>query len=261
MSAFEEEEVEISLSGPLAPQKEPHSTTSSSFLSNLFDPSIVDPSYTATSERPPKFAPPSVIMIEEIERDFNGTIGIVEEDNNSTLDAAQYEHDVYFVLVVVTVTLTVLVMVVFAMYRIVESVVDKRREMRAQQRSNLTRGDVPGTLPARGVQRPVPPPAVMENPQGMRPYSVDFLSGTLLFIVHVAILLHFLFLAVSRKAKGGSSQHSLYTLVFLAVCSWQVPKSADTCCGSQRLIRILFIESTYLCTHKRHCSAGDLQVI
>ena len=200
MATFEGE-LEISFSsGPLSPssavapdgpesgggENASSSSSTSSFLSNLFDPSIVDPSYT-TSTDVPKFAPPSVILIEEIENDDrNGTIQIIDENDGGGTDEIErvrYEHDVYFVLVVVTVSLTVLVMVTFAIYRIVENVMDGgggggrgRRGGRGEGR----RASAPaGSAPAPVGTRPAATAAVAGSPQGHvgRAHSVEFLSG------------------------------------------------------------------------------------
>ena len=198
MASFEGE-IEISIGGPLAPKQQDNNvedgtSSSSSFLSNLFDPSIVDLSYTSTTSEHPKFAPPSVIMIEEIDDasnssgGFNGTISIINETENGGggggggdgggVDPAQYEHDVYFVLVVVTVSLTVFVMVVFAIYRIVETVMearDRRSDRRSQRQNGGTPGAASGSIPPPSSGG-TPGGAVTGNPQG-RSNSVEFLSG------------------------------------------------------------------------------------
>ena len=203
MATFEGE-LEISFSsGPLSPSavapdgsnsgggenaSSSSSSSTSSFLSNLFAPSIVDPSYTSTDV--PKFAPPSVILIEEIENDdqHNGTIQIIDENSGGGTDEIErvrYEHDVYFVLVVVTVSLTVLVMVTFAIYRIVENVMDgggggggQRRGGRRGGRGEGRQASTPaGSTP--GGTHPAASASVVGNPQGHvgRAHSVEFLSG------------------------------------------------------------------------------------
>ena len=196
MATFEGE-LEISFSsGPMSPptavaqdgggrgNASSSSSSTSSFLSNLFDPSIVDPSYT-TSTDVPKFAPPSVILIEEIDGD-NGTVQIVDENDGGgadEIDRVRYEHDVYFVLVVVTVSLTVLVMVTFAIYRIVENVMEggsgggSRREDRSRRRGGRG-GEATSSTPPRATH----PSVVGSSPQGHvgRAHSVEFLSGELL---------------------------------------------------------------------------------
>ena len=194
MATFEGE-LEISFSsGPMSPptavaqdgggrgNASSSSSSPSSFLSNLFDPSIVDPSYT-TSTDVPKFAPPSVILIEEIDGD-NGTVQIVDENDGGggadEIDRVRYEHDVYFVLVVVTVSLTVLVMVTFAIYRIVENVMEGgggRREDRGRRRGGRG-GEATSSTPPRATH----PSVVGSSPQGHvgRAHSVEFLSGELL---------------------------------------------------------------------------------
>ena len=190
MATFEGE-LEISFSsGPMSPptavaqdggvaeNASSSSSSTSSFLSNLFDPSIVDPSYT-TSTDVPKFAPPSVILIEEIDSD-NGTVQIVDENDGGgadEIDRVRYEHDVYFVLVVVTVSLTVLVMVTFAIYRIVENVMEGgggQREDRGRRRGGRG-GEVTSSTPPRATH----PSVVGSSPQGHvgRAHSVEFLSG------------------------------------------------------------------------------------
>ena len=204
MATFEGE-LEISFSsGPLSPsavapdgsnsgggENASSSSSTSSFLSNLFDPSIVDPSYTSTDV--PKFAPPSVILIEEIDNDqHNGTIQIIDENNNGggtdEIERVRYEHDVYFVLVVVTVSLTVLVMVTFAIYRIVENVMDgggggggQRRGGRRGGRGEGRQGgaSTAGSASAPGGTHPAASASVVGNPQGHvgRAHSVEFLSG------------------------------------------------------------------------------------
>ena len=196
MATFEGE-LEISFSsGPMSPptavaqdgggreNASSSSSSTSSFLSNLFDPSIVDPSYT-TSTDVPKFAPPSVILIEEIDGD-NGTVQIVDENDGGggadEIDRVRYEHDVYFVLVVVTVSLTVLVMVTFAIYRIVENVMEGgggRREDRGRRRGGRG-GEAASSTPPRATH---PSASVVgSSPQGHvgRAHSVEFLSGELL---------------------------------------------------------------------------------
>ena len=197
MATFEGE-LEISFSsGPMSPptavaqdeggrgNASSSSSSTSSFLSNLFDPSIVDPSYT-TSTDVPKFAPPSVILIEEIDGD-NGTVQIVDENDGGgadEIDRVRYEHDVYFVLVVVTVSLTVLVMVTFAIYRIVENVMEggggsSRREDRGRRRGGRG-GEAASSTPPRATH---PSASVVgSSPQGHvgRAHSVEFLSGELL---------------------------------------------------------------------------------
>ena len=194
MATFEGE-LEISFSsGPMSPptavaqdgggreNASSSSSSTSSFLSNLFDPSIVDPSYT-TSTDVPKFAPPSVILIEEIDSD-NGTVQIVDENDGGVdeIDRVRYEHDVYFVLVVVTVSLTVLVMVTFAIYRIVENVMEGgggRREDRGRRRGGRG-GEATSSTPPRATH---PSASVVgSSPQGHvgRAHSVEFLSGELL---------------------------------------------------------------------------------
>ena len=191
MATFEGE-LEISFSsGPMSPptavaqdgggreNASSSSSSTSSFLSNLFDPSIVDPSYT-TSTDVPKFAPPSVILIEEIDSD-NGTVQIVDENDGGVdeIDRVRYEHDVYFVLVVVTVSLTVLVMVTFAIYRIVENVMEGgggRREDRGRRRGGRG-GEATSSTPPRATH---PSASVVgSSPQGHvgRAHSVEFLSG------------------------------------------------------------------------------------
>ena len=196
MATFEGE-LEISFSsGPMSPptavaqdgggrgNASSSSSSTSSFLSNLFDPSIVDPSYT-TSTDVPKFAPPSVILIEEIDSSDNGTVQIVDENDGGggadEIDRVRYEHDVYFVLVVVTVSLTVLVMVTFAIYRIVENVMEGGggREDRGRRRGGRG-GEATSSTPPRATH---PSASVVgSSPQGHvgRAHSVEFLSGELL---------------------------------------------------------------------------------
>ena len=190
MATFEGE-LEISFSsGPMSPPTavaqdgggRENASSTSSFLSNLFDPSIVDPSYT-TSTDVPKFAPPSVILIEEIDSSDNGTVQIVDENDAGgadEIDRVRYEHDVYFVLVVVTVSLTVLVMVTFAIYRIVENVMEGgggRREDRGRRRGGRG-GEAASSTPPRATH----PSVVGSSPQGHvgRAHSVEFLSGELM---------------------------------------------------------------------------------
>ena len=138
---------------------------------------------------PPQFAPPSVILIEEIEAvDKNGTVGIdgggIGSGNGTgDIERVRYEHDVYFVLVVVTVSLTVLVMVTFAIYRIVENVMEggggggNRREDRNRRRGGRG-GEATSSTPPRATH----PSVVGSSPQGHvgRAHSVEFLSGELL---------------------------------------------------------------------------------
>lgn len=113
---------------------------SSTFLSNLFDPSVVDPSYTEEPPQPPPILINVTPKITDILFDSSNESGIISIINNSSGGGGsnnssnndfddktrEYEHDVYFVLVVVTVSLTVFTMVVFSIYRIIESVMEGR---------------------------------------------------------------------------------------------------------------------------------------
>ena len=193
------DEIEISIGGGDVADVVPldsssSSSTMSSFLSNLFDPSIVDVDITYAespeggSETVPKFAPPSVIMIEEIDETangYNGSISVIEEgEEEGGVDPTptEYEHDVYFVLVVVTVSLTVLVMVTFAIYRIIEASMDGSigcRRRRQSQQSGTATSAAAGTSATSAIPPGLPPPtAITDHPQGFRATSVEFLSGT-----------------------------------------------------------------------------------
>lgn len=265
MATFEEE-LEISFSsGPMSPsaiapdgpksgggggENASSSSSTSSFLSNLFDPSIVDPSYTSTDV--PKFAPPSVILIEEIENvDRNGTIQIIDENNGTgteEIDRVRYEHDVYFVLVVVTVSLTVLVMVTFAIYRIVENVMEgggggggrehrgRRRDGRGPGRQGSASASTPaGSVPAPGGPHSASAASVVGNPQGHvgRAHSVEFLSGEWRAVRFLVWTLEILF-AGAMPASDGQEVGSFDCLPRSA---WQMSQIRRRCNILSRVMR------------------------
>ena len=143
--------------------------SNSSFLSNLFDPSLVDPSFTEGSIA--GLPNPSSPTTSRGSDDQNTKTFVECAINQNCTELApkpndsEFQQDIYFVLVVATCSLTVLIAISLAMYRMIDILLTSGSR---RQRSNVEAG-----------QQQVQQDNVRTagSNQSNRLSSVEFLSG------------------------------------------------------------------------------------